>query len=561
MNRFALLLLPLLLTAISTARAEQFSLVVLPDTQGETGATPPTMFTAQCQWITNNAASQNIKMVLHVGDLVNWDTPDSNPPHYMYVNASNGYNMLDAFGIHYANANGNHDNQATGGTNPDGTPCHCSGSAAPGNVHDNLRNTSVMNQFFPQSRFTLCRGLYESNKLENAYHTFSAGGLNWLVINTETDPRQGVVNWFTNVVASHPNHNVIYVTHNFLTSSGSIAGGVGYGDDTPTQVWTQLLNAYSNVRMVFCGHVDTAARRNDVAAHGNHVYSMLSDYQGENAGNGWLRLVNIDTVANTISVQTYSPYTLGSKTDGANQFSFTGVSWVPADPNAGTGLTGEYFGDTNLTTLKLTRTDGSVDFNWGNGFPVPTVGTNNFSVRWSGQVRPEFSETYTFSTITDDGVRLWVNGQLLIDKWVDQAPAEWTGSIALTANQKYSIKMEYYQHAGGACAKLLWRSPSTPRAIIPQTDLFPQPPIPAPPGGLTATPGNAQVALSWSASSGATNYNVKRATVSGGPYTTIASRTTTSYTDATVANGTTYYYVVSASNGGGESANSAQASA
>jgi hypothetical protein len=83
---------------------------------------------------------------------------------------------------------------------------------------------------------------------------------------------------------------------------------------------------------------------------------------------------------------------------------------------------------------------------------------------------------------------------------------------------------------------------------------------PAPPTGLTATPGNAQVSLSWTASSGATSYNVKRATVSGGLYTTIASLATTGYTDTGLTNGTAYYYVVSAVNGGGESANSAQVS-
>ena len=85
--------------------------------------------------------------------------------------------------------------------------------------------------------------------------------------------------------------------------------------------------------------------------------------------------------------------------------------------------------------------------------------------------------------------------------------------------------------------------------------------IPPIPTGLTATAGNAQVALNWTASSGATSYNVKRATVNGGPYTTIASPTTTSYTDTTAVNGTTYYYVVSAVNASGESANSAQVSA
>jgi len=86
--------------------------------------------------------------------------------------------------------------------------------------------------------------------------------------------------------------------------------------------------------------------------------------------------------------------------------------------------------------------------------------------------------------------------------------------------------------------------------------------IPAAPTGPAATPGDAQVSLSWNASSGAGSYNVKRSTTSGGPYTTIASGvTSTSYTDPGLTNGTTYYYVVSASSACGESANSVEVSA
>jgi regulation of enolase protein 1 (concanavalin A-like superfamily) len=87
-------------------------------------------------------------------------------------------------------------------------------------------------------------------------------------------------------------------------------------------------------------------------------------------------------------------------------------------------------------------------------------------------------------------------------------------------------------------------------------------PTPAAPSGLTTTAGNGSVSLSWSAVSQASGYNVKRATVSGGPYTTIASNLANpAYTDGGLVNGTTYYYVVSATNATGESANSAQSSA
>ncbi|MDE3068942.1 MAG: chitobiase/beta-hexosaminidase C-terminal domain-containing protein, partial [Verrucomicrobiota bacterium] len=98
------------------------------------------------------------------------------------------------------------------------------------------------------------------------------------------------------------------------------------------------------------------------------------------------------------------------------------------------------------------------------------------------------------------------------------------------------------------------------RAVTGTGLLPPPPPPPGPPQILNANATYGQVTLTWTASTGATNYDVKRSTSSGGPYTTIASTTSTSYTDTTVISGTTYYYVVSASNTGGESANSSEVS-
>jgi fibronectin type 3 domain-containing protein len=87
------------------------------------------------------------------------------------------------------------------------------------------------------------------------------------------------------------------------------------------------------------------------------------------------------------------------------------------------------------------------------------------------------------------------------------------------------------------------------------------PTIPAAPNGVSATAGNAQASLTWNVSSGATSYHVKRATVSGGPYTQIAAPISSSYTDTGLGNGTKYFYVVSALNSAGESANSAEVNA
>ena len=105
---------------------------------------------------------------------------------------------------------------------------------------------------------------------------------------------------------------------------------------------------------------------------------------------------------------------------------------------------------------------------------------------------------------------------------------------------------------------------SAPIAVDDYFTIVKSAPVPPPPAptGLSATAGNAHVSLAWTGSAAATGYSVKRATVNGGPYATIASGlAATAYDDASAANGVTYYYVVSASNGGGESANSSQASA
>ncbi|MEO0530725.1 MAG: PA14 domain-containing protein, partial [Planctomycetota bacterium] len=143
-------------------------------------------------------------------------------------------------------------------------------------------------------------------------------------------------------------------------------------------------------------------------------------------------------------------------------------------PNIGTGigLLGQYYSGTNFNSLITERTDEVIGFNWGTGSPSPSVPDNNFSVRWSGEVQPLYSETYTFETRTDDGVRLWVNGQQIINQWVDQSPTTHTGTITLQAGVKYDIRMDYYENGGGAVAELRWSSASQAKEIIPSEQLY-----------------------------------------------------------------------------------------
>lgn len=140
--------------------------------------------------------------------------------------------------------------------------------------------------------------------------------------------------------------------------------------------------------------------------------------------------------------------------------------------SAGNGLQAQYYEGTDLTNLKLTRTDTTVNFNWEQNAPDLALPTDYFSVRWTGQIQPKYSETYTFYTNSDDGVRLWVNGQLLVDNWTDHSVTENSGMIPLIASQSYDIRLEYYEKTADSICQLQWSSSSQSKEIVPESQLF-----------------------------------------------------------------------------------------
>jgi hypothetical protein len=112
---------------------------------------------------------------------------------------------------------------------------------------------------------------------------------------------------------------------------------------------------------------------------------------------------------------------------------------------------------------------------------IPAISSDTFSARWIGQVLAPQSQTYTFHVRADDGVRLWVDGKLLVDQWKDQGVTEYSGTIALAAGKRYDITMEYYEMAADAVVQLSWSSSSTAKQVIPQSQLYGvQPPTPTP---------------------------------------------------------------------------------
>ncbi len=140
------------------------------------------------------------------------------------------------------------------------------------------------------------------------------------------------------------------------------------------------------------------------------------------------------------------------------------------------GLLGEYFhgsASDPWQTLVMERMDPTVDFSWGDGSPEPgIVNIDNFTVRWIGEIEVPASGTYTFHTQSDDGIRLWVNNEQLIDNWTDHGNTHDSGDITLTAGQRYEIRLEFYENGGGAVCELSWSAPSLTRETIPSQYLW-----------------------------------------------------------------------------------------
>jgi uncharacterized repeat protein (TIGR03806 family) len=177
----------------------------------------------------------------------------------------------------------------------------------------------------------------------------------------------------------------------------------------------------------------------------------------------------------------------------------------------GTGLLGAYYSTqfksfTNPPTPTLTRTDATVNFDWGYGSPAPEISADNFSVRWTGSVQPLISGNYMFYTSVDDGCRLWINDQLIINDWRSE-PSEQSGTFAMIGQQRYNIRMDYYEERGQAKASLSWSNPSMTKQIVPQTQLYPasNPPpavnVISPADGSVYT-GSASVTIAASAAAG-----------------------------------------------------------
>jgi glucose/arabinose dehydrogenase len=371
-------------------------------------------------------------------------------------------------------------------------------------------------------------------------------------------------------VRAGPDTLVVYTGSGKATVAGLAAGpdGLYISDLYRDQNYTSAIDPGANIlRVRYVGVPDFIADVRSGAGPLTVQFTDLSDVPGAMA---WLWDFGDGTTSTERNpTHTYSAdghYDMVLSVTGSGGTVTTVKDGYVVVGTTGDGLHATYYGNIDLTGPSVEGIDPTVNFNGSSGSLSPTLGPYNFSVRWTGQVLPRYGETYTFSTTSDDGVRLWVNGQEIIDNWTDHSSTENSGTIVLQAGAKYDIRLEYYQGFGDAVARLEWASASQMREVVPQSQLFS---ISAPvslttPAGVTAAAvSTSQVDLSWSVAAGdASAFRVERSAdgIHFAPVTVVAA-STFHYSDQGLAAGTIYVYRVQAVSSAGVSAYSTTAAA
>ena len=165
-------------------------------------------------------------------------------------------------------------------------------------------------------------------------------------------------------------------------------------------------------------------------------------------------------IRNAVSPDTRVLYAPGSTLTGEAVIPVPASLLTVGGKGTATGLKGEYFTNQELQGQPAdVRTDQQINFDWGRYKPTPHVGENNFSVRWTGKLTSAESGAYRLGITADDGARLYLDGELLIDAWKTNPTKTVTKEVNLEAGRAYDVRMEYYQINREAIAKFVWSYP------------------------------------------------------------------------------------------------------
>jgi hypothetical protein len=298
-----------------------FTVAVLPDTQHYSEKFPE-QFLAQTRWIVEQRKARNIAAVLQLGDITNRNTVAE------WKNAKKAMDQLDGQ-VPYFFVPGNHDYSAGGGCKD---------------------RTTLLNEYFPHAKFSTSPnfvGVYdkEPDRMENSCHRFSAGGRDFLVVGLEFGPRKDVVRWANEVVAKHPKHEAILITHAYIYFDDSrynwkkfgakqswnphnypVAKATGDDVTDGEELWDGLVGKQENFILTLNGHVlgDGLGRMATKTPKGREVPQVLVNFQMRpKGGDGWLRLLEFQPDGKTVEVSDYSP-TRGQRNESPqNRFTLT----------------------------------------------------------------------------------------------------------------------------------------------------------------------------------------------------------------------------------------------
>jgi len=274
---------------------DSFSIIILPDTQyyslkdGKNGF--PNTYSMQTQWIADNAISENIQFVIHMGDMTNKNTINE------WKVADDAHKILDDADIAYSVIPGNHD--------------------YPGDGNVDSGNSELYNQYFGRARFSdksWYGGSYK-NSNDNNYCFFNYKNIKFLIISLEFAPTKKILCWADQLISSYPDHNIILATHCYSRTDNShneicntyydVVGSSG--DD----IWNELARRHSNILFVLSGHVPRVGYKTRAGNNGNCVHEILTDYQfeeweGERYGNGWMRKLVFNPNEGTVNVESFT---------------------------------------------------------------------------------------------------------------------------------------------------------------------------------------------------------------------------------------------------------------
>jgi len=236
-----------------------YSIVVIPDQQILNNYYPEKLMNLY-QWIADNRETENIQMVLNVGDMA-----DNCGNLTQWENNKAAWELLPD-DLPFIAAPGNHDYDTNSGWDTG---------------HGIREQLTLMNQYFPRSLFESYPteiGFFDEVNSANQWQAFEASGNKYLVLALEYVPQADVLAWANEVVESHPNHQAILITHSYVGSYGNL--------DVPA-VWNQFVSQHENIIMAISGHVwhTNIVRRADLGVNGNTVYQMLMDAQVTDTGN------------------------------------------------------------------------------------------------------------------------------------------------------------------------------------------------------------------------------------------------------------------------------------